>query len=605
MRSISLSIFNFLVMLLMIAPAFGVVRVWPINSASIDAAVFLLSGLLVGAGFLGSKDANLKISMPTVFFIALLGTLTVSVLLNTYSFEASWRWYFVCLTIAVFVTLAASEVKARNPESFSLQLAKALFLGALIYCVSSLAKYFGILSFVFPWIEASEGRLAGVWHQPNLTTTVAWLGLVSASVVLAREGSRLFLSSSILIFGWVIASAASRMSWLILFALMVLVLVSLIPKYDSIDTRSARRGLGFGLLAILLMLVIVPEINSPLRGYLVELEWIEGTTEVALTDRAVTQDVARISELSKLASEFGHFSVRQLLVGVGPGNYPSFSFQADMSQAPENLVSSTWLHSHNLFTMIFVEFGMVGLMLTLIGLFFIIKVSLSNPIDPRRFFAIGCLGIIFIHSNLEFPLWYPWFIVVTCLLLVNLFDTKTVHAETKALKPVLGSLIAIMAVALVINLGYQYGRIAKVAMASDPNEEQYLSLSLLANDSLMGPYAILRKYRDFAPESTNLDWQLNEAQRMKAWQPRDLVLLREYSILVLKGDVDEACNAAETTAYRYPRSAPIMLEHAIKSGVLTPQQTIRLANCIEMGLAPRGETIPSVQQKNQRSLSRM
>ena len=142
-------------------------------------------------------------------------------------------------------------------------------------------------------------------------------------------------------------------------------------------------------------------------------------------------------------------------------------------------------------------------------------------------------------------------------------------------------------------------------MASDPNEEQYLSLSLLANDSLMGPYAILRKYRDFAPESTNLDWQLNEAQRMKAWQPRDLVLLREYSILVLKGDVDEACNAAETTAYRYPRSAPIMLEHAIKSGVLTPQQTIRLANCIEMGLAPRGETIPSVQQKNQRSLSRM
>ena len=605
MGSAGRSTFSILVFLLMVLPTFGVIKVWPINSASIDALVFLLSGLLVGVGLFTSRDASFKVSLPLWFFIALLGALAISVFFNSYSFEASWRWYFVCITFSVLVILAVNEIQDRDPLEFSFLLAKALFFGSLTYCLVSLAKFFGILSLVFPFIEASQGRLAGIWQQPNLTTTTAWLGVVAASVVYGRSIGRFGFMASTLVFGWVIISAASRMSWLMLFGLFVLVVVSRVPKFDSDDVRPARKSLSLGLVILLIMFIIVPQINKSFRDYLVEKEWIQENITIALSDRAVTEDTARISELVKLRSELSHFSTKQFLVGVGPGNYPSFSYRGDFSQSPENLVSSTWLHSHNLFTMIFVEFGLIGLSVLIVGIFFTIKVALTKVIDRRRFFAIGCLGIIFIHSNLEFPLWYPWFLIVTCLLLVSLFETRPVYADTKFLKPALGLLVSLTTIALVINLGSQYARIVQVAMTPDPDEEQFLSLSLLANDSLMGPYAILRRYRDFAPETTNLDWQLKEARKMKQWQPRDLVLLREYSILVLKGDVDEACNAAQSTAYRYPISAPIMLEHAVKSGVLNPQQTVRMANCIERGLAPRGETIPSVQQKNQRSLSRM
>ncbi|MCK0107109.1 Wzy polymerase domain-containing protein [Marinobacter sp. S0848L] len=604
MRGNAMRMFCVLIFGLAITPLAGVVAVWPVNSALINAGVFLFSGLLVGSGFFVSKDASFKVSMPVVFCIALLALLIVSVFINSYSFEASWRWYFVSLTFSVFVILSASEVKSQNPIEFNFLLARALMYGSFIYCLASIAKFYGILSYFLPWVEASYGRLSGLMNQPNLTTAVAWFGLIAGSVVYSGS-NRKFLILNIVVLGWVIASSASRMSWLILFGLFVFVLLSRLPRFDAVDAHSTRKNLSYGLLAVFLMLLVVPQINSLFRNHLVEVNWIERNIDVALIDRSVTQDDARISEFLKLTSGVSQFSLRQLLVGVGPGNYPNFSYSADMSLPSNGVAASTWLHSHNLFTMVFVEFGVFGLVLILIGICYIVKVALSKPMDSSRFVAIGGLGVVFVHSNLEFPLWYPWFLIMTCLLMVSLFDVKSLYAETKHLKPILGSIITIMAVALVINLSAQYGRIVKVAVTPDPDREQLASLSLLANDSLMGPYAILRKYRDFAPETTNLDWQLNEARRMKLWQPRDLVVLREYSILVLKGDVNEACQVAESIAYRYPAAAPIMLDHALKSVVLKPQETIVLAKCIERGLAPRGETIPSMQSKNQDALSRM
>ena len=90
---------------------------------------------------------------------------------------------------------------------------------------------------------------------------------------------------------------------------------------------------------------------------------------------------------------------------------------------------------------------------------------------------------------------------------------------------------------------------------------------------------------------------------MKNWQPKDLVVLREFSLLVLKQDVSEACEVAEHVAYRYPRSAPIMLDHSLLAETLSPVQIAEMANCIERGLAPRGETIESMQKKNQAEMS--
>lgn len=598
-------LFMALLALLMVTPVFGVVKVWPINSAIVDVLVFLFSGLIVSVALINARIADFKVSVPLYFFVALIGVLVISVAFNTYSYEASWRWYLVCFIFSIFIVIAANEIKARSSVEFNLVLAHCLWYATLIYCLVSLLKYYGFLSLLLPWVEASSGRLSGVWNQPNLTTTTAWLGVMAGATLHSQKINQPLFYAGLLSFGWVIACAASRMSWLILISLGGLIIVSQLPKYINTEVVPARKFLLRSLITISIMLVVIPQINEPLRQFLAANKLIENGASVALVDRAITEDVARLSEYSKLHSSIEAFNIKQLLFGMGPGNYSTFSFEADMAQPPENLVPSIWLHSHNLFSMIFVEFGILGLLIVTAFVISIGWVALTRPFDLKSFFSVGVLGVIFIHSNLEFPLWYPWFLVITCLFLANLFDVNSLRAETKALKPILGVVVAIMTVALVVNVSYQYVRIIKVAVDPDPKEAEFRSLALLANDSLMGPYAVLRKYRDFAPESTNLEWQLNEARRMKTWQPRDLVLLREYSILILKGDVESACEAAQSTAYRYPKSAPIMLEHSVKSKVLSPFEIVQVANCIELGLAPRGETIPTMQEKNQRVMLRM
>jgi hypothetical protein len=250
-----------------------------------------------------------------------------------------------------------------------------------------------------------------------------------------------------------------------------------------------------------------------------------------------------------------------------------------------------------------VELGLTGLLVLIVFVLMIGWQLLRKPITPHSFLSAGALGLLFIHSNLEFPLWYPWFLFLAFMLVAPIFPVWAVRSDVSFLKPAVGLVIMLMTVALIVNVGSQYRTIAEVAMNPEPDENDYNSLGYLANDSLMGPYAILRRYYDFAPAASNLEWQLREVRRVKAWQSRDLVMMREFSLLALQGNVGAACSVARQTAYRYPQSAPIMLEHAMLAKNLKPDEVVKLAECIETGLEPRGETIPSMEQKNNRTLN--
>lgn len=579
-------------------PSLGLFRVWPLPSA-LDAGLTTIScAMLFATMLLANRDTTFRFNAASQLFLGFIAVLSVSTVLNDFAFDASWRWYLVAFIISLVALSAVSELKFSCAQRFHESLCLFLWVGCFVYGVVSLTKYYGLLSQILPFVEPSAGRLAGIWAQPNLTTTTCWLGILAGATALTRKSQIVWFPISIFVFGWVLACAASRMSWLIGFGLLALIIVSRLPRYQQAESKKVAHSLVWAVFSVFVMLMIVPIINQPIIDALVSAGILERGASVSLADRDLFSQSARLAEFSKMLSVPEVFSWSHWLFGIGPGNYPSFSYQADMASSPNSLAPGTWLHSHNLFTMVFAEFGLLGLAILITFLVYLVKVVLQKPIGVPQFFSIGGIGILFIHSNLEFPLWHLWFLVLLCLLLTNLFDVKELRGDSRWLKPSVGLMGLFMLLALLLNVGYQYVRIADVALSSDRDRQDFQTLSLLANDSLMGPYSILRKYRDFAPEEDNLDWQLREVQRMKRWQPRDLVVLREFSLLVLKQDVDRACEVAGGIAYRYPHSGPIMVEHAFLSNRLPAQQITRIVSCIEAGLAPRGESIQSIQEKN-------
>ncbi|KXS53652.1 MAG: Lipid A core--O-antigen ligase [Marinobacter sp. T13-3] len=587
-----------LILFFMLSPVMGLLKVWPLPLAITTGLVLLAVGTFLGLMLGGKEKSDFRFNKGIFFFLGLILALVISVQTNNYAYEATWRWYLISFIVSIMVLVAASEFKGYSSTKFHNSVAHSLWVGSFVYAVMSLLKYYGFLGLMIPWIEPSGGRLSGMWAQPNLTTTTCWLGVLAASVAMPGKQHKGWWYASVVIFGWTLACAASRMSWLIIFGLVALIFVSRLQRYKTEGTLDVNRSLGQGIFVVVVLLVSAPYINQPIHEALATWGLLEQAPITSLTNREVFQDSARLTEFSKLLSVPDTFSWNQWLFGVGPGNYPAFSYRADMELPPEGLMAGTWLHSHNIFTMIFVEFGLFGLAIVLLFVGTIAVSALSSRLNASRFFAIGGIGILFIHSNLEFPLWNLWFLVLFCLLLTNLFNVREFRGDSTWLKPVVGFSSLTMVVFLLMNVGYQYIRIAQVASENKRDIEDYQALAFLANDSLMGPYAVLRRYRDFAPELSNLDWQLREVRKMKSWQPRDLVVLREFSLLVLKQNVPEACVVANRSAYRYPYSAPIMFDHAVMAKVLTSVQIASLANCIEEGLAPRGETIVSMREKN-------
>ncbi|MTI76265.1 MAG: hypothetical protein FH754_02915 [Marinobacter sp.] len=589
-------------MIFMLVPIVALFEVWPLSSGLTSGLTLLFVGIFLGTTVGTKRDCILQYNAGVYFFAAIVGGLAMSVLSGNYALDATWRWYLISLIACLFTLVAASELKACNPKRFHNVLSRYLWLGCLIYGILSILKYYGVLSLVIPNVEPSGTRLTGLWSQSNLTTTMCWLGVLAGAVSISGRHRKLWFGS-LLVFGWTLACAASRMSWLMTAGLLLLIFVSRLPRFRTADAEASSRSLLKGVILVFILLFLVPPINQLIRDALVSIEVLEQGKAVSLAERDTFKESARLTELSKVIASVSESSWKELLVGVGPGNYPDFSYRADMSLPPEGLVAGTWSHSHNVFTMVFVELGLFGLV-TLIALVASVAIVALKPVmDLPRFFSIGGIGLIFIHSNLEFPLWYLWFLILFCLFLTNLFEIRKYRGDSKWLKPGIGVSGLIMIGALLINTGSQYVQIVQVAMDSRRDRDDFQTLAILANDSLMGPYAILRKYRDFAPESSSIDWQLREVKRMKAWQPTDLVVLREFSLLVLKQDVEGACIVAGEAAYRYPHSAPIMLDHSLIAGSLSPGEITRLLNCIEDGLAPRGETISSMQQKNKSRLA--
>src|SRR5690554_5358406 len=88
---------------LMLVPAVSLFRVWPLTSAVVDSLSLILVGLFAGVVLMTREDRYFRFNLPFLFFLSLIATLIVSVFLNEYSYESSWRWYLITLFFCLMV----------------------------------------------------------------------------------------------------------------------------------------------------------------------------------------------------------------------------------------------------------------------------------------------------------------------------------------------------------------------------------------------------------------------------------------------------------------------------------------------------------------------
>ena len=582
--------------LMLVLPGIAFIHIWPLNSAIPDGLVLSLSGILFSLALLrGAAAGELRFSALVFCPLGLIIPLVISHLIADVVLHASLNWLIISLVLASLMVIVAEQFDGCRNE-YQRFVARVLMIAGLVYAGFALLQHFGVVAYLMGLPAPNIGRLKGAWQQPNLTTSTLWVTFFAAVYVTRCNKKLIGIFAFSIFIGAALAFAASRLNFLLLpFALA---LGGYLLRSKKSELFIQGRQLIVGAVVILISLILLPELVKPLESQLVSSGWVKEANNVSLFDRGAS-DRPRVMEHLKIAASLNQWTFTDWVFGQGAGQYGVFSYQQPVIALGEaGRGQGAWLHSHNLFSMIFVEAGLFGLLVLVLLVGVVFYTGWRHRASAWFVPGFGGLGVIFAHSLVEYPLWYPWYLIVAVLLAVPWFITRKVSVTSPWLFSTAGIAALIVVVGLTLNLSGQVKVILETAVSSDSSESTYRRLALLSNDGLLGPFAVLTRYRRFSPETVNLEWQLKEVRRISEWRPLDLVQLREVTLLLMMREVEEACERANETVLRFPAAGPIILEKASLLQEIGEQEMAGLSRCVRNALGVWGETIESMTEKN-------
>lgn len=583
-------------------PSITFIHIWPLNSVFSDGLTLLLGIIaFVLVLFFRGRDGKLDFSSFILYPAIICAIGGLSLLWGGGVGNSTVYWSGLILTISVGWSMAVSSMNAAGGrERYCLELSVAALYGTLAFAIISLLLYYGIIQHVLGLEFADGSRLRGGWRQPNLTTTTLWFGIVATAFVAGSGLSRKKQLVLFVVFSIPLALAASRLNYPYIF--LALLLGGFLLRLGTDSQRKQGRSLLTGAAVVIISVIITPVISNSLIDYNTPVaSQASFGDRVSLLDREVV-DSPRLSESMKIYNSIKSKEISHIMFGEGLGRYGFFSFEAPVTNTEYFKEQSTWLHSHNLYSMLLVELGLIGFVFALVTSLLIAIRLFSIKKEPEFVFLFGISALLFLHSMVEFPLWYPWFLFVLIAVITPLYRVQTLRLSSKMLMPALSFVVLISFAGMAGNLANQAHQILSIQNDDNPDKEDYRTLAVLGNDRFLGQYATLVRYRKFDPETINFSLQLREVERMLEWRPFDLVAMRKSTLLILDSRWVEACDMVEMMVQRYPRSAPIIIEKAVWVEGVDSARLAQLAECADRGLSVWGKDIATVAEDNSRKL---
>lgn len=274
--------------------------------------------------------------------------------------------------------------------------------------------------------------------QPNHYAALLSFGLIAA-IFLAARWRWWVMSLVVLWFGFLISTTASRASWLYSAAIVLLGFVA--SRSQERETRSAgfrAISAGFGIL-----------MSQVLFSYCGVLERL-----------GVTSSIARVADAGSNSQRLYDWSLAVSAIkahpwsGVGVGRFHGWAIE-QMALTPSVPFSKFAEHAHNLPLHLAATVGLPCALLTL-GLtsWWLIR-QLRVPMTPERLFALCGLSVIGLHSMVEYPLWYSYFIIPAGLF-CGILSATDPRARSLALPAWLGNAFGALFIAVLIWVAHDY-----------------------------------------------------------------------------------------------------------------------------------------------------
>lgn len=369
-----------------------------------------------------------------------------------------------CLALGVVAMAGCSKGNFNPAHSFPV--GSAWILAATISSIFAICQYLGFASELSPWISgASVGEAYANLRQRNQFATLTNIGLAAVIWRHARSSGDFtqrqfaWVPSAIALMAIANAASGSRTG------LAQLILLCTFAYVWGRRSTSARGEVGLALLCYAFAAFVLP--------------WVAGlpTGTGGILARIQEEAPACASRLTLWSNVLQLVSQKPWFGwGWGELDYAHFVTLYQGQRFCDILDNA-----HNLPLHLAVELGVpFALLIVILSLLWIFRAKPWTEAQPARRLAWTVLGLIALHSMLEYPLWYGPFqlAVALCFLLLWIAPRSAVapRQQSQSLSQnAARALVGSSAIILIgcIYVGWQYWRVSQIYMPSEQRAMAY------------------------------------------------------------------------------------------------------------------------------------
>lgn len=458
-------------------------------------------------------------------------------------------------------------------------LAVFLLVGTELNALFGIAQHYHWHIFLDTVVSAKTSlAVYGNVAQPNHFASYVTVGLVSLGLLFARKAlptwQGILLAIPLL---FVLVLSGSRSSWLYL--LWILLMAFLWQRRDKSMLPLLRYCgllvLGFGLMHLA-----------------VEIPWLAGSDAgVTTIERMFGGDAGNSSIRWALLHEAWLIFRQFPLFGAGFGQFAWQHLQLDVA-LHESSINGLYNNAHNIVAQIAAEAGLVGvlILLSMTALWLWQIRGAQRSID--HFWGYAILSVLSIHSLLEYPLFYAYFLGLAAILL-GMLDNTVYRLKLYNLGRLLVAMMLILGGLSLTQLFQSYSKLEDtLALRSLATKDSKYVLQMRNALIEIHGHLLLSSYAESfisgmsEASSDHLTDKLALNERAMRFMPIASVVYRQAWLLALAGQQKEAVAQLERAIWAYPND---FLSAQAELKALAQNDPIHFAALLEFAIQKNAE----------------
>ncbi|HVY06690.1 MAG TPA: Wzy polymerase domain-containing protein [Burkholderiales bacterium] len=401
--------------------------------------------------------------------------------------------------------------------------------GALTSAVIGVLQLWGIPSLLTPFIvPQAHGRIYANTGQPNHFADYLCLGIASLGFLYASGRIRMGLViAAVLPSLVVLAESGSRAVWLYLPALLFLALVHRKLR----PSPAASRLLWFGASVVVAFVIAQVIVESLAGSTVLQMETVTDRLFAAKADPDVR---------SRLWYECWLMFKDAPVLGQGFRQFPWQHFLRNAQLPYQWMGEVQYDNGHNLVLHLMAEFGLAGIAVLAAGIACWLAGIRKQQISPPMLWTMSVAVILGIHSMLEYPLWYAYFLGIAAVLM-GATDSAAVRIGGRRIL----ILVVLLGWVAAANTYQDYRtlqslhRIQTPSAGTDGRSTTEILLGLQQH-SLFTPYVELALSRTIALNREQIEDKLVVNEAVMHFAPSADVVYRHAALLALDGQAGAA-----------------------------------------------------------------